>query len=603
VLVLKDKFKMILLWYRDLSVQKKILLLNLMNILIPILLLAFSATKVSSSIVIKNTIDNSVRSLSLVIQNLDNLVKNTEKTANIFVSNERIQEISRQMSVMTERERLISSQSVSSMLDGLIEPGNEAKSAAITGIAGYVAVTNSIDLSAFKDEFMASQKEKNNLSSNAANRYWQSLHTVGYIRRNKSTDCITFHKKVIDALSGDIDGSLIINIDECVIADSFLSLSDVNSGVFFISDREGTIISSTQKDMLYQSVKGKIYYDWLKKNELAGHIFMLDGEKKLVVNAKYPYMGWNIVGIISINKLTSESIQVTYLILLTGVICLILALISLIVISRFISKPIIKLSKTMMHVGKGNFDIGVLPDGNDEIGLLSKNFSSMTYQISNLMKRVLDEQEKKREFEFLALQTQINPHFLYNTLDSICSLVQMNMNEEAFIMVKKLAFFYRTSLSKGESIITIKEEAENAESYLTIQKIRYYEQFEYHIEIEPEILSQKIAKLSIQPLIENSIYHAIKNKRGKGKIEVYGRKYENDIIISVVDDGIGMSEDEIKYVFSGKVYESRKKSFGVKSVDDRLKLYFGMEYGVKIYSQPGKGTRVDLILPYNIEGR
>ena len=603
VLALKDKFKRMLLWYRDLSVQQKILLLNLVNILVPLLLLAFFATRVSSSIIIKNTIDNSVRSLSLVIQNLDNLIRNTEKTANIFVSNETIQEVSRQMDIMTEGERLISSQSVSSMLDALIDPGNEAGSAAIIGVADYVAVTNSIDLPAFKHEFMASQNENAFMPANAANKYWQSLHTAGYIRRSERTECITLHKKVVEALSGVVAGSLIINIDEAVIADSFLSLKDVNDGVFFISDREGTIISSTQKDMLYQSVKEKVYYEWLGKNPLAGDIFMLEGEKKLVVNAGYPYMGWNIVGIIPISKLTSESMQVTFLIALTGVICLVLALISLIVISRFISKPIIKLSKTMMHVGKGNFDVGTLPDGNDEIGLLSKDFSNMTHQISNLMKRLLDEQEKKREFELLALQTQINPHFLYNTLDSICSLVQMNMNEEAFIMVKKLAFFYRTSLSKGESIITIKEEADNAESYLTIQKIRYYDQFEYRMEIDPEILSKKIVKLSIQPLIENSIYHAIKNKRGQGEIGIFGRRHEDKIIISVVDDGIGMSEDAIKCIFSGTIYENRKKSFGVKSVDDRLKLYFGMEYGVKIYSEQGKGTCVELILPFDLKDR
>ena len=222
----------------------------------------------------------------------------------------------------------------------------------------------------------------------------------------------------------------------------------------------------------------------------------------------------------------------------------------------------------------------------------------MIFKIKELMKQIMKEQDQKRIIELKALQDQINPHFLYNTLDSIIWLAANRKNKAVLEMTSALAKLFRIGISKGDQIITIENEIEHITSYLTIQKMRYRDKFDYSINIDPEILQMKTVKLILQPIVENSIYHGIKNKRGNGHIEITGKKVESGIILEITDNGVGMTADQIEALLLPKKSNSHPSGIGMHNVNDRIKLYFGPKFGIECKSCPDKGTRISIYLPF-----
>ena len=583
--------------YADLSIASKINLSNLIIIILPIILLASSANKVSSDIIIRKTINNSIQNLDLITQSLDNLLNNAETMSNIVVANNFVQEILGESKPINLEKELSYRYIISSIMDNVLEPRTTASSMVIYGDNGQIITSGRIDLLKLKNQRKSISDYKESLSAGWGKPIWLDLHSIEYEKGRESVDCISVIKDVIYALNGSIIGTLEINVNQEIIAGIYSSLRYGETGRFFIVNDAGKIVSSNNQADLYKSIANDKYFPWILENDHNGKVFKIESREFLVTSSKYKRMNWIVIGIIPLDELTDDSVRVTSLIYITGFACILLAIVSSMFISQSISKPIIKLSNSMTSVGQGNLEAKVEITGSDEVGRLAANFNKMLSQISNLMNQVYLEQRKKREFELLALQAQINPHFLYNTLESVCALAQLGETENVFRMVKALARFYRIALSKGKNIISIKEEVENARHYLVIQKIRYRDKFEYSIDIDEQIMNKQIVKLSIQPLIENAIYHGLRNKRGKGQINILGYCKENKTVISIIDDGIGLHANEIDEIMSSSYEGSNRRSFGLRSVDERIKLYFGQQYGINISSEVDKGTRVDIILP------
>lgn len=251
----------------------------------------------------------------------------------------------------------------------------------------------------------------------------------------------------------------------------------------------------------------------------------------------------------------------------------------------------------MKFVGQGDFNTQIETKSRDEIGILEQEFNKMVKKTSELMDRVVGEQKKKRESELALLQSQINPHFLYNTLDNICGLAILNRKDEIIETVKNMASFYRGVLSKGSSIIPVSDEISILEDYLKILKLRYREEFEYEIDIDSEILECCIVKLTLQPLVENAIYHGLRKKRGKGIVIVKGSKVGKDIEFHIIDNGVGMKQEDIDVIMEDNRVDYRKKSFGLKGTHERIRLYFGDQYGIRIQSSEGEGTDISILMP------
>ncbi len=250
----------------------------------------------------------------------------------------------------------------------------------------------------------------------------------------------------------------------------------------------------------------------------------------------------------------------------------------------------------MKRVENGNFDTEVKINSADEIGELSRDFNIMIKKINRLMRQNMQDQEQKRKSELKALQAQINPHFLYNTLDSIIWMAEAKKHEEVVEMTSALANLFRLSISKGEQIIPIKKEVEHIKNYLIIQKMRYKDKLDFKIDVNEKIMDYKILKILLQPLVENSIYHGIKNKTGMSLIQITGEKFEDKILLKVIDDGVGMDKHQIKNIFKKSKTSIEKSGVGVRNVNERIKLYFGNNYGITYESKIGIGTTANIWL-------
>ena len=265
-------------------------------------------------------------------------------------------------------------------------------------------------------------------------------------------------------------------------------------------------------------------------------------------------------------------------------------------ITRRITEHISALSRKVEQFGQGDFAIEPVESHITELQTLSRGVDEMAGRINALMAKQIEDQKSLHRAELELLQAQINPHFLYNTLDSIAILAESQREEDVVTMVTSLSTFFRNSLNKGEDLISLQAESTQVTSYLEIQQIRYSDILQYEISIPGELLDCRVPKLILQPLVENALYHGIKNRRGMGKITITGEAEGEDIILRVCDNGVGMDEEQIRALQAG-VYEDRHTGLGLVNVHKRIRLYCGEKYGLSFESEPGKGSAVSIRLP------
>jgi len=272
---------------------------------------------------------------------------------------------------------------------------------------------------------------------------------------------------------------------------------------------------------------------------------------------------------------------------------------------RAVTEPINRLCEMSKELSKGNFDVKADTENTniDEIAILSENFNEMAGEIGELIEDITQKQKDLSLLETKLLQAQINPHFLYNTLDTIVWLAEENQNREVVSMVTSLSDFFRSTLSKGRDIIKVSEEENHIESYLKIQQFRYQDIMEYSISIEEDIKNVNIPKLLLQPLVENALYHGVKNKRGKSRIDVRGFKKGENIVFEVEDSGGGMDNETLKRLrknIEKEISEDTTESFGLANVNSRIRHYYGDDCGLTIESVKDEGTIARIIIKENV---
>ncbi|WP_367566071.1 sensor histidine kinase [Lacrimispora sp.] len=322
-------------------------------------------------------------------------------------------------------------------------------------------------------------------------------------------------------------------------------------------------------------------------------------EDRIITVKSIGYTGWKVVGVTPKNVVSLNSIKTRlFIVFLITLILFILALINSYISSR-ITNPIKELEKSVGILEEGDLETPIFIGGSYEIQHLGNSIKNMTKQIRVLMNDIVEEHEAKRKQEFDTLQSQINPHFLYNTLDIIVWMIENEQKAEAVKAVTALARFFRISLSKGKSVITVRDELEHVRNYLMIQHMRFKNKFSYEIRAEEGCLDLTSLKLVLQPLVENAIYHGMEFMDGDGEIDINVWRTEDDLYMAVKDNGLGMTEEQVESLFSDQVHVTSKKGsgIGVKNVNERIKLYFGEKYGLTIDSEPDEGTSITICLP------
>ncbi len=311
------------------------------------------------------------------------------------------------------------------------------------------------------------------------------------------------------------------------------------------------------------------------------------------------YTGWKLLSVTPEKGLPLSNLKMRlFVVFVVASFLLVLVLINAFISSR-ITNPIKELEKSVNAIEAGELDTQVYMGGSYEIQHLGRSIGDMAKRIKMLMEDIVAEHESKRKSEFDTLQSQINPHFLYNTLDIIVWMIENEQKQQAVNVVTALARFFRISLSKGKSIIPVRDELEHVRNYLTIQQMRFKNKFTYTIEAEEEVLGLASLKLMLQPLVENAIYHGMEFMDGDGQISLRVRREAKELWFEISDNGLGMTKDQVESLLSEAPHVSSRRGsgIGVKNVNERIKLYFGDHYGLSIESEPDEGTRILIHLP------
>lgn len=346
------------------------------------------------------------------------------------------------------------------------------------------------------------------------------------------------------------------------------------------------------KSRMYMLEQTKDYDS--RQTQLENNIYVLTS---LIQGKMLDYIYYEAAYLSDIGKEMMRSITVA--IVCIGVIMLFVVIAVLqrsFYFSKGITRPIGSLSENVRLIGEGKFQIDAVETDDYEIAELDTGIRSMAQQISCLLKNVKQEEMMHHKMELQLLQAQINPHFLYNTLDTIVWLVECGMNDAAVKMLGDLSVFFRTMLSKGEDIISLKEEVTHTRSYLDIQQVRYRDILDFEISLPKELEKVCLPKLTLQPLAENALYHGVKEKRGKSTIWIDCHMQEELVVIQVKDNGIGISQERLKELRAA-LNSRQRVGFGMSAVQERLRLFFGEPYGMAISSVFGEGTCVEIRIP------
>lgn len=325
------------------------------------------------------------------------------------------------------------------------------------------------------------------------------------------------------------------------------------------------------------------------------------GEDMIVIYDTIEANKWKLAAVVPESEILNKVNYIKHSTVFFILIMIVSAIFLTSLVGKYISKPFEKMAKQMRTINRESLAFYDESSGPEEMKILHNGFKELLLRTQSLMEQIQLEQEEKRQLEFAIMHAQINPHFLYNTLYSIKGLCDMGLNKDASQMISALSSFFRIGISKGKEIISIKDEIEHIEHYLFIQEMRYGDDFSYVIDVEDDILSYNIIKLSLQPLIENAIYHGVKQRRGQGKITIKGYQTGDAIHLEVADNGNGIEKEKLVEILREmEASFQEKKSFigiGLKSVNERIKIHFGKEYGLHISSESGQGTVVSILIP------
>lgn len=411
--------------------------------------------------------------------------------------------------------------------------------------------------------------------------------------KDNTEQTISLSRRISSYEDGSFLGVILIDLNLNKIAEIFESFYASGEGTLCILNDQGQIVYPVNYDKVTPQLIAK-----LNNTGKDNFIARIDQDEYQVVSTVFEKADWKVLSLTSTGKL-KESMYDTLAIVIAAIVLLMVILaVALSKILTGVVNPILRLKGHIDLADEGRLSERAEVLNHNETGALSKSFNKMLDRIENLMGEVVSEQEEKRKYELQALQAQINPHFLYNTLDSIIWMAEAK-NSDVVPMTEALAKLFRISLNKGNEFIRIEDEIEHVRNYLVIQSMRYTDKFSYHIEIRDEVRYCKTIKLIVQPIAENSIYHGIKKKRGKGRIDILAYREKDKLCIRVQDDGNGMNEETCQAILTkdSRFENSGGSGIGVKNVNERIQLYFGKEYGLRYTSVLGEGTTAELILP------
>lgn len=570
------------------SFRSKILISFLLVSMIPLMLMSILSYNISNNIIYKNTQGNAEIIIDRVRDELNELISETLSFAGSIAENTIILDALKGNFQPEDLQSRLNADAGEELLR-IFGYREDLYGITVIGENGQTLFNN--ELPTRSEDFRTKYWYREILQNPFVLSYYPP-HAGSYVFDTEDVSLISIGIPIESPETTARIGVVLIDIQESILKDILTSRLGETGYLFIQYGRSGFTSSGDQ------APDSEYLVSLAKKETIEPERLKQKKEMVLIRDLIIPDI--RLATVINLRKLTNDSrIMGIYFIVLIFA-SLIVSIFMASIISLSIAHPIKDLRTLMKIVESGDLSVRMEHIHNDDLGDLSRSFNQMIQRVQNLMEDVRNDQIKLRKAELKTLQAQINPHFLYNTLDSINWLSREKRNDDIVQMVTALTTLFRTGVSKGQDIIPVSEEIKHIESYLTIQKIRYEQKFAYELDIDESVLDCLIIKLVLQPLVENAMYHGVKMKSGKGLISIRARKINQLVLIEVSDNGAGMSEERLHAVLNemnDQGMEIEKTVYGLKNVNDRLRIYYGESYGLRIHSVEGEGTVVTIKIP------
>ncbi|MBX4266359.1 cache domain-containing sensor histidine kinase [Clostridium estertheticum] len=578
--------------FKDCKIGTKIIIYYFIISVISITLSTFIYQNINKRIMTKKVSEMAVQTLQTIDSNLKLLIYTVNNESKILLSNLHFQNI---LKNGDERFNYNSQTAINRYLTEFIQSNMSISSVYVFDNYGnrYFVdkkVYKSFSLNDIKNTYWYDELQK------AQGGYIIKLNGGGLFNQ-AGQKFVSFIRIINDLESQKPTGIMVINIPEDAISNSFRNITGNNDVDIMLKDEnDNDIIHS--KELTECSISEDIKKN-LKNEGKGDHYYFTEkvNGNNYIISYLKNNLNWTIISKVPFSEISKQSN--IYMLVILGMLLLsgIMSFLGLILVSSSITRPIDKLIKSMRAVENGEFKKVSVGTGNDEIAKLKNVYNTMIYKIENLIEQIMVEQKIKRKAELNVLQAQIKPHFLYNSFDAISCLALEGKNDDVYKIIKALGNFYRTSLSNGREVISVREELQTVKSYLTILQIRYENLFVINMDIDDRCDEYKILKLVLQPIVENSIYHGIKPSRRTGNIFI-STSLKNDYVELIVgDDGVGISEDKLN-----SIRKLNTAGIGLRGTMERLNIFYNGKSKLEVESKLGFGTKVTIRIPIKQEG-
>ena len=577
------------------SIHTSIALAFSLLILGTTLILSYNSYRLSKTSVTRNSIEYTTALVEQVRANVGTYVSNMDSISTLALSNGDLQKFLSEPLKTPESDRL--AERIGAFFHSIVASRTDIASLLFVGSNG--SVISDRTGAAVKDYTDLIGQEWYRQARAASGRIVLSSSHVEHLYPKEYRWVISLSRELAGDRPSDPSGVLLVDLNFNLIDDLCRQIRLGSRGYVFIVDGEGDLIYHPQQQIMFTELKSEDIPLILRSSDRT--VAVRGGEPKNYTIRSTGF-GWKIVGVTYPQELAGDKRKMQLASAQWGGVCLLVALGLSVLLSFTMTRPLKRLDARMKEVEKGDFDIRVEVTSPNEIGKLARTFNLMIGKIKELMNQRIRDEELKRSSEIKALQAQIRPHFLYNTLDSIIWMAESNKMAEVVQMATALSRLFRSSIGQGEEEVRLAVELEHVENYMKIQSMRYRGRFVYRIDVDPGLRDCRILRLVLQPLVENAIYHGLRSVEETGTIRIAARRDGDALELAVADDGVGMPPEQVRALLSDRRPQENGKGVGVLNVQQRIRLFYGAPYGLQFESEREEGTVARLRIPFRREG-
>lgn len=567
------------------SLRLKLGIIAVILIAIPLLAVSFTYTRTVKEIISKKYTETAIQSVYEAGEQIDFILRDVEDFSTVIISNSELLE-------MAEHPQLYSKDQFNTLLRSFILSRDDIEVIDLMLHNGVFSIGSSIvDSKSIIDTA---------LEESSGQPVWLDTesHMIEILSGRFPKNYFALGRKIINYNTLDDLGYLVIDLEEVMLEQAYKSLQDNEFEDIYICDNTGTIISHTDKKKIGSTIKFKPYAQSILNTETQkGYFEFFEDVDKVAIYSTISSTGWRIIKTLPTSYLYKEINDMQRDFLIFGIIYGVAIIIFMIFFSVRYTDPMMKMMSVIKKVEQGDFSARTEISTRDEVGQLGRSLNKMIVEMQNLIDRLIKEEHEKKEVELEALHAQINPHFLYNTLNTIKWMAKIQGNTSVSRAIVALIKLLRVSTNLGTDTITLREEIDYVDNYVVIQKLKYNEAINVRHYIDEACMNVMMPKLILQPIVENAIIYGITEDHKDINIALSAYMKDNELFIEITDDGPGIKTDVVEAILKDKSDKNRFSKVGLNNINQRIKLYYGSEYGLSIETEIGVGTKIIVKIP------